>query len=62
MGEWISIHDRLPEEDAEVLIWNNLGIEIAAFTTNPTKQWYGFNGRQVIVRYWMPLPEPPKEP
>ena len=58
---WISVKDRLPEEDTDVLVWNCLGIEIAAYTTNPVKRWYSYNGQEAIAIYWMPLPEPPKE-
>lgn len=58
---WISVKDRLPEEDTDVLVANGVGIEIAAYTTNPVKQWYGMHGQDVYVKYWMPLPEPPKE-
>ena len=58
---WISVKDRLPEEDTDVLVANGMGIEIAAYTTNPVKQWYGMNGQDVYAKYWTPLPEPPKE-
>lgn len=58
---WISVKDRLPEEDVEVLVSNCLGIEVAAYTTNPTRHWYGMSGNTVYAQYWMPLPEPPKE-
>lgn len=56
VGGWISVKDRLPEEDTDVLVWNRLGIEIAAYTTNPVKRWYSYNGQEVIAIYWMPLP------
>lgn len=58
---WVSVKDRLPEEDADVLVWNELGIEIAAYTTNPVKRWYSYTGQEVFAKYWMQLPEPPKE-
>ena len=58
---WISVKDRLPEEDVDVLVSNGLGIEVAAYTTNPRKRWYGMSGNTVYAQYWMPLPEPPKE-
>lgn len=58
---WVSVKDRLPEEDADVLVWNELGIEIAAYTTNPVKRWYSYTGQEVFVKYWMMLPKPPKE-
>lgn len=58
---WVSVKDRIPEEDTDVLAWNELGIEIAAYTTNPVKRWYSYTGNDVFVKYWMPLPEPPEE-
>ena len=58
---WVNVKDELPEEDTDVLVWNNLGMEIAAYTTNPVKRWYSYTGQEVFVKYWMPLPEPPKE-
>ena len=61
VSDWVSVKDRLPEEDADVLVWNELGIEIAAYTTNPVKRWYSYTGQEVFVKYWMILPKPPKE-
>jgi len=61
IGGWISVNEKLPEEDIDVLVANGLGVEIAAYTTNPIKQWYGMSGQTVYVNYWMPLPEPPEE-
>lgn len=58
---WISVKDRLPEEDVDVLVSNGLGIEVAAYTTNPARRWYGMSGDTAYAQYWMPLPEPPKE-
>ncbi len=58
---WISVKDELPEEDVDVLVANDLGAEIAAYTTNPIKQWYGMSGQTVFVKYWMPLPELPEK-
>lgn len=58
---WINVKDKLPEEDTEVLVMNYWGMEIAAYTTNPVKRWYSYNGQEVIVKCWMPLPEPPEE-
>lgn len=57
--QWVSVEERLPEEDTDVLVWNHLGIEIAAYTTNPVKRWYSYNGQEVIAIYWMPMPELP---
>jgi len=58
---WISVKDRLPETDCDVLAYRvGAGslpswIEIArCFTDRRTRQWVGH------VTHWMPLPEPPK--
>lgn len=58
---WINVKDELPEEDTDVLVWNYLGMEIAAYTTNPVKRWYSYTGQEVFVKYWVPLPAPPEE-
>ena len=49
--EWISVKDRLPEEDEEVLVYWDDGFEIGRYVG-------GEVGENI---YWMPLPEPPKE-
>ena len=60
--EWISVKDRLPEEDKEVLAYNGAYVFIAAYTTNPTKYWYTISRSAMrTVTYWMPIPEPPEE-
>ena len=60
---WVSVDAALPEEDTDVMVWNGIAREIAAYTTSPTKKWYSYNGQEIYtVKYWMPfLPEPPKE-
>ena len=49
--EWISVKDRLPEKDEEVLVYWDDGFEIGRYVG-------GEVGENI---YWMPLPEPPKE-
>lgn len=66
MSEWISVEDRLPKDDENVLFINsNLG-------GVPQTAWYeegvGFFPYAVsvaanlvaVVTHWMPLPEKPK--
>lgn len=60
-GKWISVKAMLPEEDCDVLVYNGLGLEIAAYTTNPVPKWYGRDGHQVYAMFWRFLPEVPKE-
>ena len=71
MDEWISVEERLPENDDNVLIWHRFctyegneykeDYDIARYDQH-FKMWLGQNideGSQVL--YWMPLPKPPKE-
>jgi hypothetical protein len=74
--EWISVTDRLPEIDIEVLVF----VEGISYNTGPYKAigisylrtWKGANETEGIewtcsiscndkVKAWMPLPLPPKE-
>ena len=62
IGGWISVEERLPEEDKDVLAYNGAYMIIAAYATNPTKYWYTITGSVTrTITHWMPLPEPPKE-
>ena len=61
--EWISVDERLPEENTEVLIYckTNSGKEV--FFVDKIRYfrglaiWQAWNGK---VTHWMPLPEAPK--
>lgn len=70
MSEWISVKDRLPEDDREVLAYYGFdngdgycGIRFPgvltylAFDTQPHWQHESSGLR---VTHWMPLPEPPE--
>lgn len=59
MSEWISIDERLPEEDVRVLVYINSERSYTKFDTDRLKEgkwvrWYS------DVTHWMPLPEAPK--
>lgn len=73
---WISVKDRLPEQDGWYLVyapgyWGNsriYGLDGMAYSNfkNNYKDHWGIErgisrGGAVIVTHWMPLPEPPKE-
>lgn len=74
MPEWISVKDRLPEEDEIVLLYRKTSkkvaigfrVRIADFNfweciqPNTNEYTMGWCGAG-IVSHWMPLPEPPKE-
>ena len=54
-NQWISVKDRLPDEDGRYLVCEN-----------HMYKWVGVcsmrNGEfEMSVSYWMPLPEPPNE-
>ena len=58
---WISVNDRLPESNTEVLVYSKRrGVTIDfvdAFMLTGTVTFY----RNSDVTHWTPLPEPPKE-
>lgn len=64
-SEWISVEDRLPKEDKNVLVITSYGFyKIAkwnSYNNGTTVIWetnddYGASA----ITHWMPLPEPPK--
>lgn len=66
MGQWISVHKALPEDEVDVLVCSNTGnIEVARGSRSTEMEgefiWYtsGWIFGKVIA--WMPLPEPYKE-
>ena len=75
--EWISVDDRLPEEDDNYIvtacdegcsagegIWYSTVVVVAEYYKG-SWTWYD-GGREYslegIVTHWMPMPEPPEEP
>lgn len=68
--QWISVKDRLPESEKEVLVWyrytwgaapTSYGFGINVWHFN-IKQWReGCLLKGVEVLYWQPLPSPPKD-
>jgi len=59
---WISVKDRLPEEEGEYLISDNFKVTVGWFSGE--NGWIGLDGSfyaHGVVTYFMPLPEPPKE-
>ena len=58
--EWISVKDRLPEHGKNVLTLDSMGnYFIGSFT--PDTGWNEQECEWNPVKWWMPLPEPPKE-
>ena len=62
--EWISVDDRLPEDDSDVLAYLRNGEEGRIYPANYAKGvWFDciFNTPVTdTTTHWMPLPEPPK--
>ena len=68
MPQWISVEERLPEGNKEVLIYlpEYDSVEMAALFSIPSmnlKEWAKNEDAYMLheVSYWMPLPEPPEE-
>ena len=65
--QWISVKERLPELNVDVLIYVNFTVHSVTFkhcsvalfdgTCWDDDGWYSRNS----VTYWMPLPKPPEE-
>lgn len=71
-SNWISVKDRLPDEDGEYLISMYHRFMIGGIYKKYTgrfvakyyaeyKEWRIMNDVCTSVTHWMPLPEPPKE-
>ena len=61
--EWISVNDRLPEDDSNVLAYLPIGEEGRIYPANYAKGvWWDciFNTPAQVTTHWMPLPQPPK--
>lgn len=59
--KWISVEERVPENDDDVLIITEFGISMGYYDIY-RDYWVDYtNGDSNIVTHWMPLPEPPKE-
>ena len=62
--EWISVDDRLPEDDSDVLAYSRNGEEGRIYPANYAKGvWFDCiftTSATDTTTHWMPLPEPPK--
>lgn len=57
-SRWISVEDRLPDEDDKCLVWNGHHIFVAIYWGDGV---WKFDSYACEITHWMPLPEPPKE-
>lgn len=60
MAEWISVKDRLPEEDQEVFIIERFEDEPLNIISVQTYDSKVLDDIWANVTHWMPIPEPPK--
>lgn len=56
---WVSVKDRVPEEDGSTLICTKNGRVCTARFYKHQGGWNAYAGKNAA--YWMPLPEPPEE-
>lgn len=72
MDKWISVSERLPEPETDVLVafddgeitslWQNWSNLITTEDNDPLEYIVDImSGEYHTVTHWMPLPEPPKE-
>ena len=62
--EWISVNDRLPEDDSDVLAYSRIGEESRIYPACYSNGvWFDcvFNAPVTdTTTHWMPMPQPPK--
>lgn len=60
---WVSVRERLPEYTGSVLVWDELEMFQAAFTTGGERTlpyfYHSEHGHLPYVTHWQPLPEKP---
>ncbi len=56
--EWISVKDRLPDKNTAVIAATDNGIVFQCLYAYDG--WDLWEGHEVNITHWMPLPQPPK--
>ena len=64
--QWISVKERLPEENQKCLVYRNINADLKITTGIWHSEWKAFDGLRHGTRLedtiaWMPLLEPPKD-
>lgn len=60
MSEWISVEERLPDEQVKVICYFSEKSKVET-SWHVISLGFMFEGIFGKVSHWMPLPEPPKE-
>ena len=60
MSEWISVKERLPEEDVVVILTDHIDVGTGWFNGKGWRTPFA-DIDEYRITHWMPLPEPPKE-
>lgn len=60
-SKWISVEERLPEEEVQVLVYGRIFMDIGWILDGKWKSEYINAYDDDEITHWMPLPEPPKE-
>jgi hypothetical protein len=61
MSEWISVKDRLPEYDVEVLTFETGNYKVNAVSKYTQWWWDSDEGFERNPTHWQPLPKPPED-
>lgn len=66
VDRWISVKDRLPDENQKCLVYRDIDADLKITTGIWHSEWKAFDGLRHGTRLedtiaWMPLPEPPKD-
>ena len=56
--EWVSVKDRLPEENTTVIVATDNGIVFQCLYAYDG--WNLWEGNEVNITHWQPMPQPPK--
>lgn len=66
MAEWISVDERLPKVDTEVLAFCSKYGETQIMSRDKDNRWWNYEANETAeywgIKYWQPLPPKPTEP
>ena len=57
---WVSVQERLPDDDTTVLVYGPNSSEPVWFGYYDGHDWSGVSGESDTVTHWAPMPEGPK--